>query len=103
LLLPVKERDTTFKVGSREYDTQHLGLAKVKGYWTYDTRISGNHNTGHEFSPDYKPDQGHNQKPGVVGPLLTPAERMAIIEHLKVRDDDRDGPKKPTSFPRCGG
>jgi hypothetical protein len=101
LLSPVKERDTTFKVGSREYDTLHLGLAKVKGFWTYDTRISGNRNTGHEFSPEYKPELGHNQKPGIIGPLLTPAERMAIIEHLKVRDDDRDGPKTPTSFPTC--
>jgi hypothetical protein len=103
LLSPVAERDTTFQVGSREYDPVHLGLAKVKGFWTYDTRRSGNHNTGHEFSRDYKPELGHNQKPGVIGPLLTKDERMAIIEHLKVRDDDRDGPKNSKSFTCPGG
>ena len=28
---------------------------------------------------------------GIVGPLLSPDERLAIIEHLKVRNDDTDG------------
>ena len=32
---------------------------------------------------------------GLIGPLLSHEDRLAIIEHLKVRDDDRDGPPEP--------
>ncbi|HEX4684376.1 MAG TPA: di-heme-cytochrome C peroxidase, partial [Gemmatimonadaceae bacterium] len=52
LLSPVDERPKTFQVGSREYDPVKLGLAPVKGFWTYDTHRDGNHNTGHEFARD---------------------------------------------------
>lgn len=113
LLSPVAERSTTFQVGSREYDTKHLGLAKVKGFWTLDTRKDGNHNTGHEFASDYDATAVHHDcraggaarrqpRPGLIGPLLSDYERRAIIEHLKVRDDDRDAPQGPHRFPTCG-
>ena len=98
LLSPVKDRPTTFLVGSREYDTKHLGLAAPpqSGFWTFDTRISGNHNTGHEFDTGFDESKGsHQVRPGLIGPLLTREERLALIEYLKIRDDDRDGPKEP--------
>ena len=48
-------------------------------------------------------DGAHDQvRRGLIGPKLTEEEKMAIIEHLKVRDDDRDGPEQPTTgFPTC--
>ena len=62
----------------------------------FDTSKDGNHNTGHEFNAGYKPwKEGDPPAHGLIGPLLTPDERLAIIEHLKVRNDDLDGPKEP--------
>ena len=97
LLSPVSERPKTFRVGSREYDPQKLGLAQpASGYWVFDTSKDGNHNTGHEFNTGYKPwKEGDPPAGGLIGPLLTPDERYAIIEHLKVRNDDSDGPQEP--------
>jgi cytochrome c553 len=97
LLSPVAERPKTFRVGSREYDPVKLGLKQPdSGFWVYDTSLEGNHNTGHEFNVGYKEwKEGDPPAHGLIGPLLTPDERFAIIEHLKVRDDDRDGPQTP--------
>ena len=97
LLSPVAERPKTFRVGSREYDPVKLGLKPPdSGFWVFDTSLDGNHNTGHEFNVGYKEwKEGDPPAHGLIGPLLTPDERLAIIEHLKVRDDDRDGPKEP--------
>jgi hypothetical protein len=55
-----------------------LGLArgKVPGAFLFDTTIPGNRNTGHQFRDD--------GGPGVIGPALTDAERLAIIEYLKI-------------------
>ncbi len=103
MLSPVIERDTMFQVGSREYDPVHLGLAKVQGFWTFDTRKSGNRNTGHEFSKDYRAAlHDHQVRPGVIGPYLAPDDRLRSLEHLKIRDDDVDGPKAPNLPPSCG-
>ena len=103
LLSPVEARPKRFRVGSREYDTRKLGLAEAgEPYWVLDTSIDGNSNRGHEFSAEYS-DRPHElrAKNGTVGPLLTPDERYAIIEHLKVRNDDVDGPKEPRVPPAC--
>lgn len=91
LLSPAEERPKTFQVGSREFDPVNVGIAQTTGFWEFDTTQTGNRNTGHEFKNPY------NGKPerGTIGRLLTRDERMAIIEHLKVRDDDRDGPQEP--------
>jgi cytochrome c553 len=97
LLSPVSERPKTFRVGSREYDPVKVGLkAPDSGFWVFDTSLDGNHNTGHEFNVGYKEwKEGDPPAHGLIGPLLTPDERLAIIEHLKVRNDDVDGPKEP--------
>ncbi|MCZ6893793.1 MAG: di-heme-cytochrome C peroxidase, partial [Gammaproteobacteria bacterium] len=47
LLLPASERQTTFRVGSREYDPVDMGF-KDEGGFELDTNLDGNKNTGHE-------------------------------------------------------
>lgn len=97
LLSPVSERPKTFVIGGREFDTERLGLARVVGRgFVFDTAKSGNSNRGHEFNDGYVPwTAGQGPQHGLIGPKLTPDERLAIIEHLKVRNDDRDGPQTP--------
>ncbi|RON06761.1 hypothetical protein BK659_20365 [Pseudomonas brassicacearum] len=79
LLSPQDERATTFYKGTFEYDPQHLGYrteAFTNGF-VFDTRITGNHNSGHEFRAG---ERGN----GVIGRLLQPQERWALLEYLKV-------------------
>ncbi|KAA0996288.1 cytochrome c [Pseudomonas sp. ANT_J12] len=79
LLSPQDERATTFYKGTFEYDPQHLGYrteAFSNGF-VFDTRITGNHNSGHEFRAG---ERGN----GVIGRLLQPQERWALLEYLKV-------------------
>jgi hypothetical protein len=102
LLSPVADRPKTFRVGSREFDPVKIGLAAVDApYWVFDTDKDGNSNAGHEFSARYKEwKTGDPPADGSIGPLLSHDDRMAILEHLKVRDDDLDGdpaPHIPTS------
>ena len=76
LLSPVSERPTKFYLGNREYDPVNVGYRTdtLEGGFELDTRIRGNFNTGHEFN---------NGKDGVIGRLLTPQERRALVEFLK--------------------
>ncbi len=79
LLSPQDERATTFFKGNFEYDPRHLGYrteAFTNGF-VFDTRITGNHNSGHEFRAG---ERGN----GVIGRLLQPEERWALLEYLKV-------------------
>ncbi|UQI29776.1 cytochrome c [Pseudomonas bijieensis] len=79
LLSPQDERATTFYKGNFEYDPRHLGYrteAFTNGF-LFDTRITGNHNSGHEFRAG---ERGN----GVIGRLLQPQERWALLEYLKV-------------------
>jgi mono/diheme cytochrome c family protein len=106
LLSPVDERPKTFRVGSREFDPVKLGLAQPEsGFWLFDTTKDGNHNTGHEFSREYVKAPDHEgPKDGRIGPYLSHEDRMAIIEYLKVRNDDRDAPtdgRLPPAYPNC--
>ena len=97
LLSPVDDRPKKFRVGSREFDTVKLGLAEVGApYWELDTAKDGNRNIGHEFSARYKEwKPGDLPSQGSIGPLLSHDDRLAIIEHLKVRNDDVDGDPLP--------
>ena len=79
LLSPQDERATTFYKGTFEYDPKHLGYrteAFTNGF-LFDTRITGNHNSGHEF-------RSGKLGNGVIGRLLQPQERWALMEYLKV-------------------
>jgi hypothetical protein len=79
LLSPQDERATTFYKGTFEYDPRHLGYrteAFTNGF-EFDTRITGNHNSGHEF-------RAGKLGNGVIGRWLQPEERWALLEYLKV-------------------
>ncbi len=75
LLSPPAERATSFWVGDRTLDPEHLGFADTEtpGAFRFDTSVPGNGAQGHAF-----PKQA-----------LTPDERLAVIEYLK----------DPESFP----
>ena len=77
LLSPVAERPKCFYLGNREYDPVNVGYStqELPGGFELDTWIRGNNNTGHEFNT--------GTGKGIIGPLLTPDERRALIEFLK--------------------
>lgn len=79
LLSPQDERAVTFYRGTFEYDPRHLGYqtGAFTGGFRFDTRIPGNRNGGHEF-------RDGPQGSGVIGRLLQPQERWALLEYLKV-------------------
>lgn len=91
LLSPVSERDGSFWVGQREYDPVHLGYVTEENAghgFKFDTQLPGNKNIGHEFRAGYVPYKlGNPPQYGVIGPELSPDERMAIIEYLKIHKD----------------
>jgi hypothetical protein len=77
LLSPLAERPKTFYLGNREYDPVNVGYRteEFPGGFKLDTSIMGNSNSGHEFNV--------GSGKGIIGPLLTPDERRALIEYLK--------------------
>jgi len=79
LLSPQDERATTFYRGTFDYDPRHLGYqtGAFPGGFLFDTRIAGNRNSGHEFRDGPRGN-------GVIGRLLQPEERWAVLEYLKV-------------------
>lgn len=79
LLSPVYERQAQLWVGNFEFDPERVGYRsdKFPGGFLLDTRVTGNGNGGHEFR------DGCRQE-GVIGRALSPDERLALIEYLKV-------------------
>ncbi|MDH1866308.1 cytochrome c [Pseudomonas chengduensis] len=79
LLSPVYERQAQFWVGNFEFDPVRVGYRsdKFPGGFLLDSRVTGNGNGGHEFR------DGCRQE-GVIGRALSPDERLALIEYLKV-------------------
>lgn len=77
LLSPVAERPKAFYLGSRKFDPKHVGYehGEGKGLTLVDTSITGNHNTGHEFT------EGSGK--GIIGPALSEDDRWALVEYLK--------------------
>jgi mono/diheme cytochrome c family protein len=110
LLSPPESRDTRFLLGSRQYDPEHLGYLVVRaddasgeerGFW-FDTSREGNGNGGHAFSADPELWARHQVAPdeyplpsGVIGPLLSQHQRMALLEYLKIH---RDSPTTPAGY-----
>jgi hypothetical protein len=112
MLLPPHERDQKFFVGRREFDPVHVGYVSTPknegdaGFWL-DTSIPGNRNIGHGFAADADTWRKHRADPqanpllrGVIGPVLTEDERVALVEYLKVH---RDLPATPEGYepPQC--
>lgn len=107
VMSPASERTSTFYTGSEEFDPVKVGYRTdafaggfkfetkrtnfetaeyslrelFSGHLRFDREITGNSNLGHEFRNAPK------GTPGVIGPYLTPKERMAIIAYMKVMDD----------------
>lgn len=79
LLSPPSERSVTFWLGTYEYDPVKVGYESKEGpkSFLFDTRLSGNLNSGHAFTND-------PNVAGVIGREFTPEERFQIIEYLKV-------------------
>jgi hypothetical protein len=77
MLIPAKERSKKFYIG-REFDPVKVGLdtSGKSGTFVHDTSLPGNSNSGHSF------ENGPRGK-GVIGPLLTDAQRWALVEYLK--------------------
>jgi len=77
MLVPAKERTKKFYVG-REFDPVKVGVdtSGNSGTFLLDTSLPGNSNAGHSF-------QNGPRGNGVIGPLLTDAQRWAIVEYLK--------------------
>jgi hypothetical protein len=70
LLLPVKDRDKQFYVGSREFDSKNVGFKSdtVPGAFLFDTTKPGNSNAGHDT---YGMD------------AMTDEQRWQLVEYLK--------------------
>jgi len=71
LLLPAGERETKFKVGTREFDPKDMGF-KNEGSFTLDTALDGNSNKGHD-GPTYGNEMFKND----------PDRMNALLEYLK--------------------
>jgi mono/diheme cytochrome c family protein len=104
LLSPRDERDERFFVSPGSFDPVDVGLdrkARGDGFWL-DTRLPGNANVGHEFRAGYAPGKTAADDPqyGVIGPALSPDERRAIVEYLKIHEDPPTPPGRVP--PDCG-
>jgi hypothetical protein len=77
MLVPARERTKKFCIG-REFDPVKVGLDTTckPGTFVLDTTLRGNSNAGHSF-------EDAPRGSGVIGPLLTDAQRWAIVEYLK--------------------
>jgi mono/diheme cytochrome c family protein len=79
LLSPVSERPPVIWLGNREFDAKDVGVkwGRFEGGSEVNTSQPANSNAGHEFR------DAPQGTPGVIGPLLKPDERRALIEYLK--------------------
>jgi hypothetical protein len=89
LLSPFAERPKSFWLGNRQFDPVKVGyvttpLANGFRLDTVDPRtgrvVRGNGNGGHLFET---PSAGQAARPGTIGPGLSRAERLALVEYLK--------------------
>jgi hypothetical protein len=104
MLSPRDERDARFFVSPGAFDPVAVGVdvkARGDGFW-FDTRLPGNANVGHEFRAGFVPGKTDEDDPqyGVIGPPLTPDERWAIVEYLKIHEDPPTPPGRVP--PDCG-
>ena len=104
MLVPPSERSARFFVGRRDYDPVNLGYEhepladqEHNGFW-FDTSITGNHNTGHAFAATPEQWAAHRENykanplpKGVIGPVFSHDQRMALIEYLKIHRDNPEG------------
>jgi mono/diheme cytochrome c family protein len=77
MLIPAAERTKKFYLGG-DFDPVRVGVdtKATSGAFLMDTTLPGNSNAGHSFENGPRGD-------GVVGPLLTEDDRLALVEYLK--------------------
>jgi len=77
MLIPASQRTKKFYVG-RDFDPVKVGVdtSGNSGTFLLDTSLLGNSNAGHSF-------ENGPRGNGVIGPLLTDAQRWAVVEYLK--------------------
>lgn len=85
-----ERRPERFAVGSREFDPVQVGYEDAGGS-SFDARLTGNGHGGHWFTDE-------TGRPGRLGPALSAAEKMALIEYLKAAELDPKG-SSPASYP----
>ena len=100
MLTPAKERPMLLELGHNTFDNKKVGLSQPdgleavegsnygeEGTFILDTRISGNSNSGHDFSaePGSEKDKAKIAEwpKGVIGPRLDDAQKSALVEYLK--------------------
>lgn len=89
MLLPQRERPTSFCVGNRQFDPVNVGLvtkahadeACAAGLTNFDVSLLGNSNRGHSF--EGQETDVTKLPPGVVGPELNDDERRSLVAYLK--------------------
>lgn len=89
MLLPQRERPTSFCVGSRQFDPVNVGLvtkahadeACAAGLTNFDVSLLGNSNRGHSF--EGQETDVTKLPPGVVGSELNDDERRSLVAYLK--------------------
>ncbi|MGB2271779.1 MAG: di-heme-cytochrome C peroxidase [Pseudomonadales bacterium] len=76
----IEYRPDEFLIGSREFDPVRVGF-KSSGYqgFNFQTSITGNANTGHEYAAGRTPPLGENNPL----PALNKAQRMQLLEFIK--------------------
>ena len=77
MLVPAAQRTKKFYLG-REFDPVKVGVdtSGKSGTYLVDTALIGSSNSGHSF-------ENGPRGNGIIGPLLSDAERWAIVEYLK--------------------
>lgn len=71
-------RPERFKVGSREFDPEKVGLKSGDKGFTFDTSFPGNSNAGHEYT------SGKTAQPnGEILKPLTKEQKEDLLEYLK--------------------
>lgn len=89
LLKPQIDRPNVFCVGPLEFDPVKVGLSQdfdegtgecPAGLTRLDTHLRGNSNRGHSFERT----DGASAPLGVIGRELSPDERSALVEYLKI-------------------
>jgi hypothetical protein len=94
LLSPAEKRPEILQLGHNEFDPEKVGIKQDQsiklnkksdyakdGTFLLDTRVLGNHNTGHSFSATTTDAQ--QWATGVIGRKLNDDEKWALIEYLK--------------------
>ena len=98
MLVPAAQRTKKFYLG-RDFDPVKVGVdtSGKSGTYQVDTALIGSSNSGHSF-------ENGPRGNGVIGPLLTDAERWAIVEYLKSIPENAaqvtpfGGPLEPTPW-----